>query len=96
MQTKHTPGPWQTAHDDSAIVATGGAMRRAVARVYFTKTAQGDDLEEARANARLIAEAPAMKQTIINLLKMTEDGDITTVELEEARALLARIDGTPS
>lgn len=72
VSAQHTPGPWHREHDDSAIVGDG-PLARSIARVYFTHPKQGDD-PEARANARLIAEAPAMRaeiqETELNLVQM--------------------------
>lgn len=37
---------------------------------------------------QLQADNKALRQSLSLLVKMTEDGDLTTVELDEARALL--------
>lgn len=44
------------------------------------------------ANLKLMASAKAMYSILHILVKMVEDGDWTTVELDEARAVLALVD----
>lgn len=95
--TKHTPGPWDrtnlTVHTKST--AERGAL--GIARVFEAgiETAAADSVFQATANARLIAAAPEMRDTIRKLAELIRR-DETAVDAiaTEARALLARIDGT--
>lgn len=78
----HTPGPW-SAEDQSGNVpfwAVYGADHSAI--VYGTLRGP----EELAANARLIAEAPAMLEGLRAFVEGRLTGD-------QARAILARIDG---
>jgi len=43
--------------------------------------------------AALIAAAPELLQALHNLVKMTEDGDLTSIELDEAKAVIAKAEG---
>ena len=51
------------------------------------------DLIAHKANARLIAAAPDLLAALETLTKMVEDGDWTTVELNDARAAIAKAEG---
>ncbi len=51
--------------------------------------------KHATENAFLIACAPELLQILEVLLKMYEDGDVTTVELDEARAIIRKAKGQP-
>lgn len=53
---KHTPGPWVV--NDIGDVRTGDGQDRFIASVF------GRGLEEKTANARLIAAAPRMEETL--------------------------------
>lgn len=99
---KHTPGPWTaepngTAEEGFNIVSPRNA--------YIAFVASVDDnhsVEEAHANARLIAEAPAMAANLTCVLLLTENDwanlspnvlNETRIALQhDAHALLARID----
>lgn len=82
---RHTPAPWRLHR--SSIKSAAGAT---IARVVEGWGASGD---EARANARLIVEAPAMVATIENLLTVVAMLPGPNAVTIEARALLARING---
>ncbi len=88
---KHTPGPWypHCAEADHCLSSSvwGAEPGNQVAVIG------GKKLDEMNANAHLIAAAPAMYEALGNLLKMVEDGDYTTIELNEARAALAQAEG---
>ena len=94
---KHTPGPWKV--DESEHHAVGGERiykvitDRPMGGLVAGVSAWWVDTESARHNAHLIAAAPAMYEALGNLLKMVEDGDYTTIELNEARAALAQAEG---
>lgn len=82
---KHTPGPWNCV--DPHVIR--GPKNVVVAKTLDSK--EGYEIKQA--NAHLIAAAPAMYEALTNLLKMVEDGDYTTIELNEARAALAQAEG---
>jgi len=81
-ETKFTPGPWRASKDGFDVENVVGA---GVCALYADETCE--------ANARLIAAAPEMYEAVATLVRMVTDGDWTTVELNEARALLARVEG---
>ena len=84
---KHTPGPWQA--NISEMEAHSALVQ--------VRTANGGYLicsDAGYQNAPIIAAAPAMYEALGNLLKMVEDGDYTTIELNEARAALAQAEGS--
>lgn len=92
MTSQHTPGPW-IAEDQSGKVpfwAIYGADHSAI--VYGTLRGP----EELAANARLIAEAPAMLEALRKVCKAL-NGRIHSNDalsaVAECAAILARIDG---
>ena len=99
MNAKHTPGPWKM-DDDCAEV--GGLEYRVVSGTGYEVVAlvQGDDeTYEREANARLIAEAPAMREALIKITTWADrlsfrDGRALALatDLDDARALLHKID----
>lgn len=90
-----TPGPWQTRHGSD--VWTGGEHRasRPIAETVGSKRVS--EAEECIANARLIAQAPAMYEALKRLLSSNGGygGDRAACEAS-ARAILATIDGSES
>ncbi len=98
MKNTHTPGPWEVRNgcnvfanashvpltNDGLIAVTGGLSGR-------------DTIDRDAANARLIAEAPAMADLIREFfLAAPVDADammrVTIEQAQRARAILARID----
>jgi hypothetical protein len=102
-KAQFTPGPWNDVHvqgEGVKIVATGpfAPIGQRLAWVPADDTEQlasGRVVErvsiEARANARLIAQAPRMHEFIARLVseKLIDDGDGDA--LDDARAILAAI-----
>ena len=84
-RSKHTPGPWAARHDDMVFSKEG--------RIIADCESTSPPIAEDKANAALVAAAPAMYEALGNLLKMVEDGDYTTIELNEARAAIAQAEG---
>ena len=83
--TEFTPGPWSaykgivwTSKDDIVADCNGTIF----------------DPPEDDANARLIAAAPDLLSALGMLVKMIEDDDWTTVELDEAREAIAKAEGS--
>lgn len=104
--SKHTPGTWSDYYAKLAPVGSvavwsdqGGMVRR----VALCGTHEGIDLDEAEANARLIAAAPDLLKRLKSMVEVAErtwgDWDNPTAvtssrtvgELNAARDLLAAI-----
>lgn len=80
----HTPGPWTVNHDDGesvGILGNNGNNARGqqyVAAIQYSEAAQKQYLpnipshEQAKANARLIAAAPELLQSLELLLNLAE------------------------
>jgi len=72
-KTKHTPGPWKVEwpfEGGALITADDGHGELAQVKTRYSKT---NNLEEAEANARLIAAAPDLLEAICDLeLRMTQ------------------------
>jgi hypothetical protein len=69
---KHTPGPWHfnadlSAHDTRLVYGLDGALVADCGRIYKRT------LEEATANARLIAAAPDMLELLDNWASVLAD-----------------------
>ena len=100
MTTKHTPGQWSVVEHDHAICVQTesprqtkfGASRYAV--VGGLDRSDPEQLEEARANARLIAAAPDLLEALKALLEryvlaIGNEG----IECLNARAAIAKATG---
>mgnify|MGYP001599039091 CR=1 FL=1 len=101
--SQHTPGPWRVKshprlHVDRHIcVDIPSGFARIIAKVCHT------DVDDALANARLIAAAPEMKDAIFGLLllarhevwcvRFTQGDEDCTCFINKARALLAKVEG---
>lgn len=86
MKGRHTPGPWRAVATPNGWTIYAADGSEVIA-----------DFDTEEANARLIAESPAMRELLTRLVD-SESHNRVQVELRqtEARALLARIDGTPT
>ena len=101
MNAKHTPGPWRmepfVPEGDTLVVRDEWGT-------FVVADAGRTDSKVAQANARLIAEAPAMAaelrsavEYIETLTRDTAHWDIYGAEISaRLRAILARIDGAQS
>lgn len=89
----HTPGPWEVidhGYDHKNIRLVGVSSSHG----WICDIAEADDVPAFRlADAHLIAAAPELLQCLETLLKMVEDGDYTTIELNSARAAIAKATG---
>jgi hypothetical protein len=85
METTYTLGPWNWRADpfDPERFAVYGA------NVYVD--AVGKSIDEARANARLVAAAPDLLAALQRLVHPMADDD----DLENAREAIARATGAP-
>lgn len=98
--SKHTPGTWSDYYAKLAPVGSvavwsdqGGMVRR----VALCGTHEGIDLDEAEANARLIAAAPDLLEALKELVAYATDGlgslsDDWNV-VKDARAAIAKAEG---
>jgi hypothetical protein len=73
METKHTPGPWITEKQGSAIWIgpnrKGGKVDRIVTHVIIDVQHADSVKSERAANAKLISAAPELLQSCISLLE---------------------------
>ena len=90
--TKHTQGPWEINSGTTVYAQNGIARLRRRAALCKTdiSSSEGDTLEKARANARLIAAAPELLEALKELVGWLED-DIYF--LDKARAAIAKAKG---
>ena len=100
MNTKHTPGPWNTASldQDSAhmevFAGTSDGEQVAVVKGYDLSTGK---FYEAIANARLIKEAPNLLKALQTLVQMTGNiGEIERFLNTKARTAIAKATGNTS
>ena len=86
----HTPGPWtletKSSYKYGAFVKAERKIIAGVGGMNFTPDTN-------LANARLISAAPDLLIALETLTEMVADGDWTTVELNEARAAIAKAKG---
>lgn len=90
-ETKHTPGPW--------FLNLENAVVNPMLDVIIGHVEYLDDVDEARANARLIAAAPELLQALQGLMPVVnrimhisgETWDLDDEEaVQEARAVIAK------
>ncbi len=97
----HTPGPWEI-QDAGPGTIRGLRFRVITNEKVIAKTSDG--LEEARANARLIAAAPAMLEMLRDLSKVIENLESIGANLpyyfkddmsmsDKLREVLAKVEG---
>lgn len=82
-EIKHTPGPWEVRPDVSTI------------GLYWVEPEAETD-EEDKANARLIAAAPEMKEALealISVMETTECDRLFRADYSKAKAALAKANG---
>jgi hypothetical protein len=101
VSAQHTPGPWVAVCEEGSYGVFVEDDGREIARLFdnkgnfpqssFVGTQYLYDGQH-EANARLIAEAPAMKEALRAFLTMEGMSDRLAAE-GQARAILARIDG---
>lgn len=92
-QSKHTPGDWKVTRGAGGDPFSIESGTRTIAHV---KTCRG----EAEANAHIIAAAPCAYTALRNALAamqsvydQTDAGNMVMDEIEEVRAIIARIEG---
>jgi hypothetical protein len=73
METKHTPGPWSIIERENTLVVVTESKKRTRYGASRYATIGGYDvddkeqMEEARANARLIANSPGMFSALLRV-----------------------------
>lgn len=91
MTLQHTPGPWSAMRADSAIHTLHDATGSHFANLRGVRGIE--EIDQGEADARLIAEAPAMLETLRDVLSCCDANMSPADAVENARAILARIDG---
>ncbi len=99
--SKHTPGPWKLAQDGGAgnrtrlVILGPRTLARGELAQIGDKWRAPDD--EDRANARLIAAAPALLEAlrgVANYIRILErEGYITDDDVKAVRAAIAQAEG---
>ncbi len=94
-EVKHTPGPWKTEkgywYEAHFIVDISGPNQDAIAEVKACGLSSRESVSVIQANARLVAEAPAMYEFLKALMLDTWNFPLGTCEAREA--ILASIEG---
>lgn len=96
MTTTHTPGPWISQRTGWSKHPYNVHSNKRPGAVALIPSRTSVPLEEQEANARLIAEAPAMLEALRTLmLAVAADGvpGGWGCVVDPVRAILARIDG---
>lgn len=70
MKTKHTQGEWQSRSEDSDLYIYS-PMHGAIATI--PKVIYGNNSEEHKANAKLIAAAPDLLEALIEMVEYNVD-----------------------
>lgn len=103
--TKHTPGPWVyeidgPAHNDMRHAVLAKSTGLWIAATYRSGTRAEDDTsldadDEAKANAKLIAAAPDLKEALRSMLSLVRRNapELSGKVLGDAEAALAKADG---
>lgn len=98
--SKHTPGPWaiympEEGHECPGIEAAGVSIIVFAPELLPCEDGgvQGHTVEEAAANARLIAAAPQLLEALqaceLRLTHLAQNGADVVFELKKARAAIA-------
>ncbi len=97
MTTQHTPGPWHTEPEEwtegrgIAICDNDG-----IVAIVDPECEDIAACDEAQANARLIASAPALLKVLEKLVRRAENGDTIEpgwYEIEDAGRIVAEAKG---
>lgn len=97
--TSHTPGPWTASANDITVMPDGIHWREWDVdaengeRIAFGTSYELHDGIQAQANARLIAEAPAMLDVLKRVDCGGKEGHTEFCLLGEINAIIARIEG---
>ena len=107
--TEFTPGPWKWSKDWTKVANRGEEITVKYASLclfggdgreiiplrvdHYNIMYDGYVADFKEADRRLIAAAPDLLSALGMLVKMIEDDDWTTVELDEAREAIAKAEG---
>lgn len=96
--SKHTPGPWRIEIEDSPDAEWSRRWPNIIADEYEVVGTEGmyGDLETDMANARLIAAAPELLQSLQEVIQYFDapgDGCFSDAQLAKARAAIAKATG---
>ena len=90
--SKHTPGPWCVRHDDMVCSQEGRIIADCESTPYAMRPAP--PIVEDKANATLIAAAPAMYEALTIALQIMIDKRVPYQhEIDQARVALAQAEG---
>jgi hypothetical protein len=89
----HTPGPWISQRTGWSKHPYNVHSSKRPGAVALIPSRTSVPLEEQEANARLIAEAPAMLEALWDLLVALEARGAGGCSMDNARAIIARIEG---
>src|SRR5574342_453073 len=81
-ETAFTPGPWQIAHNEFCQWITNEVGKAQIAKAFHPA---GMPIEVSEANARLIAEAPAMFEALQQLHRYLTDPVFAKQENDKAQ-----------
>ena len=93
--SKHTPGPWCVRHDDMVCSQEGRIIADCESTPYAMRPAP--PIVEDKANATLIAAAPAMYEALQIMVKAANVDEIDPLvmfaSIERAKSALAQAEG---
>jgi len=72
-RSEHTPGPWSV--ENARIVAEGSKSWKRIDHIANVYAYNGDQLQEAKANAQLIAAAPDLLSAAKRMLDAIQSND---------------------
>jgi hypothetical protein len=97
MSAAHTPGPWKWSKAHNGLTYIYDAKGRVIARVFRPA---GMSQGEQQANARLIAAAPELLNSLILMVRTHDEPAETLLQetkemlwLEQARSVIAKATG---
>lgn len=102
MDSKHTPGPWATGYscesgstdgEYEVDIASHGGQKDVDGGPFYPARAFGMGQEQADANARLIAAAPALAEALREVYQRLPASPEWAEWNERARAALAALEG---
>lgn len=92
MEFKGTGGKWKVnpTHNENEhgaqMINIDTDEYYSIISVYYAP--EGNDMEEAEANAKLIASAPLLLQKLIDIHWLIENGGTSDIELESIKELI--------
>ena len=91
MNTKHTPGPWKVFEDDFYTVGVESEGSVIADHLFESNDLTIEDIkQELYANAKLIAAAPDLLETLEHICRLYQDAD-TIINKKNFRDLAVTI-----